>query len=107
MVSRIIATVCCRVTTPAKERGALPNTSAVSGGEAAGSRNHEMKVLYPACRTIPIQARCSAVRSRNQGISSLHPGQRGLGQVAHGALHLLGDLGPGGTVSCDLATRPA
>ena len=46
MLSRIIATVCCSVMTPAKERGAVPKTSAASAGLGLlGSRYQVMKLL--------------------------------------------------------------
>jgi hypothetical protein len=46
MLSRIIATVCWRVITPANERGAVPKTSTVSGGAGlSGERYQVMKLL--------------------------------------------------------------
>src|SRR4051795_13358615 len=70
MPSRIIATVCCRVMTPANDRGALPKTSTVSGcAGRSGLRYQVTKLPKPAWSTIPIQARCSADSSPNQGIS--------------------------------------
>ena len=67
-VVRTIATVCCRVTTPASALGAAPKTSLVTSGAWSGRRNQVTNSRMPACTTTPIHARSSAGASRNHAI---------------------------------------
>ena len=67
------STVCCRVITPARARGAAPKTEVATAGPPVVSppvSNQSTKPRMPAWRIIPTQDRSSALSSRNHGRSS-------------------------------------
>ena len=72
--SRTRSTVCCRLITPARARGAAPKTdeatSVPSSGPDPPARNHSTKLRMPACTISPTQERSSALSSRNHGMSA-------------------------------------
>jgi hypothetical protein len=66
------STVCWRVMTPARARGAAPKTEVATAGPPLSPpfSNQSTKPRTPACRIIPTQERSSALSSRNHGRSS-------------------------------------
>ena len=71
--SRTRSTVCCRLITPARARGAAPKTEEARAlpprGWSPSWRYQSTKPRIPACTISPTQDRSSALSSGNHGIS--------------------------------------